>query len=94
MAGQSELLSGLNAALVRCLGADEGARVAALVERDLRKHYGGSYHYVPQPSLEERNRKLLEDFRGCGDRDAVCRRFGVSRQTFYRALSEARKFAD
>jgi Mor family transcriptional regulator len=91
VAAESQLLSKLRAAIAAwCradgLGCERAERGIEFVEGRLRRALGGSQHYLPAQSFEERNRMVLRDFNATADRDLVCARHGISRATFYRIL--------
>ncbi len=66
------------------------SQIAEAVMRGLRRRRGGDSLYVPKSgSRAARDAAVLQAFDG-RNRDAVCRRFGISRSTFYEILQRRR----
>ena len=69
------------------------SQIAEAVMRGLRRRRGGDSLYVPKSgSRAARDAAVLQAFDG-RNRDAVCRRFGISRSTFYEILARRRPVA-
>ena len=82
----TEILSaetGLNEALA--------SQFAAAVLRGLQRLRGGDELYVPKgQGTARRDAEVRAAFRG-NNREEVCRRFGISRRTFYRIVGRRGK---
>lgn len=83
---QDELAMALQEA--RGLAFDEASRYAEPIVRYLQQQYGGDELYIPQP-YQIRD---VDEIRAARDRGEpvreTCRRFAISRRTYYRILSQ------
>lgn len=69
------------------------SQIAEAVMRGLRRRRGGDSLYVPKyGSRVVRDAAVVQAFDG-RNRDAVCRRFEISRSTFYEILARRRPVA-
>lgn len=66
------------------------SQIAEAVLRGLRRRRGGEELYVPKRAgRAQRDRAVLEAFTGANRRE-VCRRFEISRTTFYEIINRRR----
>lgn len=71
------------------LGPEDAAILTAAVAADLRNALGGSDVYIPlvDPMAKAQRDQAVRRAAAAGTpRDAVCRRFGISRSTYYRVI--------
>ena len=62
------------------------SQIAEAIVRGLRKRFSAQEVYIPAPSKTERNAAVRREFNG-QNRDAICRKFGISRTTLYEIVS-------
>lgn len=78
--------------IVQCelLEDDKAERVAEIVLAGLRRRYGGTELYIPADYANKYPSKAILQAYGKGDSvRAICKRFGISNDTFYRILHSA-----
>jgi Mor family transcriptional regulator len=61
--------------------------LAEEVVEALREHYGARAPYIPARSKKEERAAIIAAFNG-RNRAEVCRKFGISRATFYRYINQ------
>lgn len=73
---------------------DQDANELAMkIIMDIVRDFGGMQFYIPvcfATKIDQRNDNLLSEFDGT-NRDELCRRYAISRQTFYTAIRRARE---
>lgn len=98
MSASDDIIDHLHAEIVR--GARQrgvhwrvATELAFQVEQVLRERFGGSNAYIRIPcsaSPAMRAQEIRDQYDGT-NRDALCRRYAISRRTFYRYLAQARE---
>ncbi|WAR46958.1 Mor transcription activator family protein [Methylomonas rapida] len=68
------------------IDADISRDMAGAITEKLRKLLSKHTVYFPEKPAD-RNAQIREAFNGC-NREEVCEQFGISKATFYRAISE------
>lgn len=67
---------------------EQAERYATPIVRYLQQQHGGDELYIPQPYMQRNLAELVaERERGTPVRDII-RKFGISRRTYYRLLSQ------
>lgn len=86
------LLTEIRADLVGCelLDTPKAERVAEIVLAGLRRRYGGKELYIPvAPASDYPRDDILRAYAKNEPVRSICRRFNISRSTFYRLLNGA-----
>jgi len=63
--------------------------VAEIVVAGLRRRYGGDELYIPAVAIAYPIKMILHDYAKGHSVRTVCKRYGISRSTFYRLLNQA-----
>lgn len=74
---------------VQCFGVDSklSGDMSTAITRRLQKLLGSSTVYFPVfLSRKERYAAIKKDFNGLDNHDEVCKKYGISRRTLYRAI--------
>jgi len=85
-----ELVSELAAALQEAKGIpyETAAGYAEPIVRHLQQQYGGDELYIPQPYVRRDIRELAAEREKGTPLNVILRKFGISRRTYYRLLSQ------